>query len=124
MHSSLEAEFRSHFLLRRHVALVVYLLSKNIKRSLSVRPSPREALAWLISAQRRFAVCAALPAGRSVSTMLTSDDGDVRAYVVAMLGWLCCAGGPRAAKMRSSMKAFGRAQSIQNRNRICGEVGN
>jgi len=28
------------------------------------------------------------PAGRSVSAMLTSDDGDVRAYVVATLGWL------------------------------------
>jgi hypothetical protein len=52
MHSSLEAEFRSHFLLRRHVALVVYLLSENIKRSLSVRPPPREALAWLMSVQR------------------------------------------------------------------------
>jgi hypothetical protein len=48
MHSSLEAEFRSHFLLRHDVALVVYLLSKNVKRSLSVRPSPREALAWLM----------------------------------------------------------------------------
>jgi hypothetical protein len=56
MHSSLEAEFRSQFLLRHNVALVVYLLSKNVKRSLSVRPSPREALAWLMSAQRGFAV--------------------------------------------------------------------
>jgi hypothetical protein len=52
MHSSFEAEFRSHFLLRRHVALVGYLLSKNIKRSLSVRPLPPEALAWLMSVQR------------------------------------------------------------------------
>jgi hypothetical protein len=52
MHSSFEAEFRSHFLLRRLVALVGYLLSKNIKRSLSVRPPPREALAWLMSVQR------------------------------------------------------------------------
>jgi hypothetical protein len=52
MHSSLEAEFRSQFLLRRHVALVVYLLSKNVKRSLSVRPPPRGALAWLMSVQR------------------------------------------------------------------------
>jgi hypothetical protein len=39
-------------LLRYHVALVVYLLSKNVKRSLSIRPPPREALAWLMSMQR------------------------------------------------------------------------
>src|SRR5882724_10679930 len=30
---------------------IVYKLRKNLKRSLSVRPSPREALAWLMSAQ-------------------------------------------------------------------------
>ena len=40
---------------------------------------------------------------------------------LALLRWR-----PRAAKMRSaawmSMKAFGRAQSIQNRNRICGRL--
>src|ERR1700722_3841586 len=34
------------------LALVVYLLCKNVNHSLSVRPSPREALAWLMSAQR------------------------------------------------------------------------
>jgi hypothetical protein len=56
MQSSLEAEFRSQFLLRHNVALVLYLLCKNVKRSLSVRTSPREALAWLMSAQRSFAV--------------------------------------------------------------------
>jgi hypothetical protein len=33
-------------------ALIVYLLSKKIKRSLSVEPLPRQALAWLMSAQR------------------------------------------------------------------------
>jgi hypothetical protein len=38
------------------LALIVYLLCKNVKRSLSVRTSPREALAWLMSAQRSFAV--------------------------------------------------------------------
>jgi hypothetical protein len=38
------------------LALVVYLLCKDVKRSLSVRPSLREALAWLTSAQRGFAV--------------------------------------------------------------------
>jgi hypothetical protein len=52
MHSSLEAEFRSQFLLRHNIALVIYLLSKNVKRSLSVRLPPPEALAWLTSAQR------------------------------------------------------------------------
>src|ERR1700681_1648191 len=57
MQSPLEADFRSQFLLRHNVlALVVYLLCKVVKRSLSVRPSPREALAWLTSAQRGFAV--------------------------------------------------------------------
>jgi hypothetical protein len=40
------------FLLRNVGALIVYLLSKKIKRALSVRPLPRQALAWLISAQR------------------------------------------------------------------------
>jgi hypothetical protein len=35
--------------------LIVYLLSKNVKHPLSVRPPPREALAWLMSAQRGFA---------------------------------------------------------------------
>jgi hypothetical protein len=53
MQSSLEAEFRSQFLLQLS-ALVIYLLCKNVKRSLSVRTSPREALAWLMSAQRSF----------------------------------------------------------------------
>ena len=38
------------------LALVVYLLSKNVKRSLCVRPSAREAVAWLMSVQRGFAV--------------------------------------------------------------------
>jgi len=46
MHSSLEAEFRSQFLLRHNIALVIYLLSKNVKRLLSVQPPPPEALAW------------------------------------------------------------------------------
>jgi hypothetical protein len=41
-----------------------------------------------MSAQAGFAVVSTLPAGRSVSAMVTSDDGDVRAYVVATLGWL------------------------------------
>jgi hypothetical protein len=37
------------FLLRRNDgALVGYLLSKEIKRPLSVRPLPRQALAWLM----------------------------------------------------------------------------
>lgn len=41
------------FLLRRHGgALIVYLLSKKIKRPLSVEPLLRQALAWLMSAQR------------------------------------------------------------------------
>jgi hypothetical protein len=39
-------------LLRNVGALIDYLLCKNVKRSLSVRPSPREALAWLMSTQR------------------------------------------------------------------------
>jgi hypothetical protein len=65
------------------LALIIYLLCKNVKRSLSVRTSPREALAWLMSAQRSSVA----PAGRSVSGMLTSDDADVRAYVVATLIW-------------------------------------
>jgi hypothetical protein len=39
-------------------------------------------------AQLGFVVVSTLPAGRSVSAMVTSDDGDVRAYVVATLGWL------------------------------------
>jgi hypothetical protein len=56
MQSSLEAEFRSQFLLRNVGALIDYLLSKNIKRSLSVGPSPREAPAWLMPTQRGFAV--------------------------------------------------------------------
>ena len=41
-----------------------------------------------MSAQPGFAVVSSLPAGRSVSAIVTSDDGDVRAYVVATLGWL------------------------------------
>jgi hypothetical protein len=42
-----------------------------------------------MSAQLGFAVVTfTLLAGRSVSAMVTSDDGDVRAYVVATLGWL------------------------------------
>ena len=32
-----------------------------------------------------------MPAGRSVSAMLMSDDGDPHAYLVATLGWLTCA---------------------------------
>jgi hypothetical protein len=41
------------FLLRRNDgALVIYLLSKEIKRPLNVRPLPRQALAWLMSVQR------------------------------------------------------------------------
>jgi hypothetical protein len=38
------------------LALIVYLLCKNVKRLLIVWTSPREALAWLMSAQRSFAV--------------------------------------------------------------------
>jgi NhaP-type Na+/H+ or K+/H+ antiporter len=33
-------------------ALVAYLLRKKVKHALSVRPSPRRALAWLISAHQ------------------------------------------------------------------------
>jgi hypothetical protein len=52
MHSPFEAECRSQFLLRHDIALIAYLLRKKVKYALSVRPSPRRALAWLISAHR------------------------------------------------------------------------
>jgi len=38
------------------LVLIVYLLCKNVKRLLSVRSSPREALAWLMSGSAGFAV--------------------------------------------------------------------
>jgi hypothetical protein len=38
------------------LVLIIYKLGKGVKRSLSVRPSPREALSWLMSSQRSFAV--------------------------------------------------------------------
>jgi hypothetical protein len=38
------------------LALIVYLLCKNVKRSLSVRLRREGVLAWLMSAQSSFAV--------------------------------------------------------------------
>jgi hypothetical protein len=40
-----------------------------------------------MSAQRSFAVGSFAPTGRSVSAMLSSDDADARADVVATLGY-------------------------------------
>ena len=59
------------------------MLCKDIKRSLSVRPFPREALVWLTSTQRGFRGSrVASLVGRGVSAMLANDDGDVDVSLV------------------------------------------
>jgi hypothetical protein len=49
----------------------------------------------------------ALLAGRSVSAMLTNDNGDVRAFVVATLGWLKYAV-PEATRGEDALRAIRR----------------
>jgi hypothetical protein len=72
------------------LALIDYLLCKDVKRSLSDRLSPREALAWLMSAQRAFAVGEWLCQGGSKHpATLASDDAALSApAIVATLSWL------------------------------------
>ena len=66
-----------------------------------------------VGATRFRGRCVALPAGRSVSAMLTSDDGDVRAYVVATLGWPKYVVLEAAARRRCAPPRVGRRPAVR-----------